>query len=168
MAGILKSIMGLVRFIVMCLFLFVNWPMFGALVNQEISWSDAVSSLFSNWSILALSIILILTFVISFLNLKIVSFGINFLVLLILAGLFTGYIPLSPLRDTIASHIDINSIQQTLKPCGLNAVIERNGEEIRTALKNDEGETVGYVLKDDGNQEMRDRIIDLTGQSMKC
>lgn len=168
MAGILRSIMGLMRFIIICLFFFVNWQVLAALVSSEISWADATSSLFSNWSILALSIILILTFAISFLNLKIVAFSINCIVFLILAGLFTGYIPLDPLRETITSHIDINSIQQSLKPCGLDVVIEKNGDEIRTALKNDNGDTVGYILKDDGHKEVRERIIDLTGQSMKC
>lgn len=168
MTGILRSILGFVRTIAVILFVYVNWPTLAALVEKEIGWGDAAGSLFTNWGILLLSVVLLLTFAISFLKIKAVVWILNGTVLLVIIGLFSGVISMDKVRDTITSHANANTIQEVIKPCDLKAEVEKNGDGLRTVLKNNEGETVGYVLKDDGQNEIRERIVDLTGKSLTC
>lgn len=168
MTGILRSILGFVRTIAIILFIYVNWPTLSALAAQEIGWGDAAGSLFTNWGILLLSIVLLLTFAISFLKIKAVVWILNGTVLLVIVGLFSGIISMEQVRDTITTHVNANTIQEVIKPCDLKAEVEKNGDELRTVLKNSEGETVGYVIKDDGQNEIRERVVDLTGKSLTC
>lgn len=168
MTSILRGILGFARTIALLLFVYVNWPAISALATHEISWGEAAGSLFTNWGILLLSVILILTFAISFLKIRVVSWILNGTVLLVIVGLFSGVISLEQITKTIATQVNANTIQEVIKPCDLEAVVEKNGDQIRTVLKNQDGETVGYVLKDDGQDEIRERIVDMTGKSLSC
>lgn len=168
MTSILTGILGFVRTIAILLFVYVNWPTITALFSHEITWGDAAGSMFTNWGILLLSVVLLLTFAISFFKIRAVSWILNGTVLIVIVGLFSGFISMDQVRETITSHVNANSIQEVIKPCDLKAEVEKNGDELRTVLKNNQGETVGYVLKDDGQNEIRERIVDLTGKSISC
>jgi hypothetical protein len=168
MSSLLTSILGFVRGIALILFVYVNWPTLSSLVSHEIGWGDAVGTMFTNWGILVLSIVLILTFVISFLKIRAVAWLLNGAVIIVLACLFTGTISVQQVTDTISSQVNANTIEGILKPCGLKAEVEKNGDTVRTVLKNDQGQIVGYVADDDGQNEIRNRIVDLTGQHFSC
>lgn len=165
MAGLMRGILGFVRVVAVLLFLYVNWPTLSALFSREISWNDAVGALFSNWGILLISVILIITLVISFLKIRIVAWVLNIVVIALLIGIFTDKISVDDVTGTISSYVTNNQVQEAIDPCKWTAVVEENGDNIRSVLKDEKGTTIGYVENKDA---ARGALVDLTGNPMSC
>lgn len=165
MAGLVRGVLALVRTIAIVLFLYVNWPTLSALVTRDISWNDAVGTLFSNWGILIISVILILTLAISFLKIRAVAWVLNIAVIAIIVGLYTDVISMDDVTGTINSYVTNNQVQEAIDPCKWTAVVEENGDNVRSVLKDENGTTIGYVQDDDGT---RGTLVDLTGNTLIC
>lgn len=166
MAGLIKGFLGLVRFIIIAMFIYINWPTLSALVKQEITWQDSVDTLFSNFGIFAIILVLILTFAMSFMSNLIVRIVVNGAAVVLLLMLLTGNISVDNIKDTVSAHVDLEQIQNAADPCNWSATIEEVGGQTRTVLKNDSGETIGYASKD----EDTNRIIvkDAANQIVEC
>ncbi|MBC9706683.1 MAG: hypothetical protein H9W81_17370 [Enterococcus sp.] len=165
MAGLVRGILAFVRIVAVILFLYVNWPTLSALFSREISWNDAVGTLFSNWSILIISVILILTLVISFLKIRIIAWVLNIVVIAIIIGLFTDKMSMDDVTGTINSYVTNNQVQEAINPCKWTTVVEENGDNIRSVLKDENGTTIGYV---ENNDTARGTLVDLTGKTITC
>lgn len=166
MAGLIKGFLGLIRFIIIAMFIYINWPTLSALVNKQITWQESIDSLFSNFGIFAIIIVLLLTFAMSFMSNLIVRIVVNGAALLVLVLLLTGNISVDNIRDTVNAHVNIEQIQKAADPCNWSATVEEVGGQTRTVLKNDAGETVGYASKDEDSN----RIIvkDAANQIVEC
>lgn len=166
MAGLIKGFLGLIRFVIIAMFIYINWPTLSALVKKEITWQESVDTLFSNFGVFAIIIVLILTFAMSFMSNMIVRFVVNGAAIVVLVMLFTGNISVDNIRDTVNAHVDFEQIQNAADPCNWSATIEEVGGETRTVLKNDSGETIGYASKD----EDTNRVIvrDAANQIIEC
>jgi glucan phosphoethanolaminetransferase (alkaline phosphatase superfamily) len=168
MTGLLRSILGIVRLILIALFVYVNWPTLTALVNHEMTWNQAVGALFSNLGIVALLLILVISFVISFLRNIWVKIAVNGLTILILIGLFTGVISIGSLSNTVNSYINADQIKAAISPCNWSTSVESIGGQLRTVLKDDKGTVIGYVQKDDGQDGNRAQLVDTANKALTC
>lgn len=166
MAGLIKGLLGLVRFIIIAMFIYINWPTLSALVNKEITWQESIDTLFSNFGIFAIILVLLLTFGMSFMSNLIVRIVVNGAALLVLVLLLTGNISIDNIKDSVNAHVNFEKIQKVADPCNWSATIEEVGGQTRTVLKNNAGETVGYASKD----EDTNRIIvkDAANQVVEC
>lgn len=166
MAGLIKGLLGLVRFIIIAMFIYINWPTLSALVKKEITWQESVDTLFSNFGIFAIILVLLLTFGMSFMSNLIVRIVVNGAALLVLVLLLNGNISIDNIKDSVNAHVNFEQIQKAADPCNWSATIEEVGGQTRTVLKNNAGETVGYASKD----EDTNRIIvkDAANQVVEC
>lgn len=168
MTGLIRSILGFARFVLIALFVYVNWPTLTALVNHEMSWNQALGALFSNLGVLALLLVLVISFAISFLSNIWVRLAINGLTVLILIGLATGTISLSSLTNTVNSYINADQIKAAISPCNWSTSVETIGGQVRTVLKDDKGTVIGYVHKDDGQDSNRAQLVDTANKALTC
>lgn len=166
MAGLIKGLLGLVRFIIIAMFIYINWPTLSALVKKEITWQESVDTLFSNFGIFAIILVLLLTFGMSFMSNLIVRIVVNGAALLVLVLLLTGNISIDNIKDSVNAHVNFEQIQKAADPCNWSATIEEVGGQTRTVLKNNAGETVGYASKDaDTNRII---VKDAANQVVEC
>lgn len=168
MTGLLRSILGIVRLVLVALFVYVNWPTFIALFQHEMTWNQALGALFSNLGIAALLLVLIISFAISFLNNIWVKIVVNGLTILIIVGLATGAISISSLTNTVNSYVNGDQISAAISPCNWSTSVENIGGQLRTVLKDDKGTVIGYVQKDDGQDGNRARLVDTANKALVC
>lgn len=168
MTGLLRSILGFVRFALIAVFIYVNWPTLTALVNHEMSWNQALGALFSNLGIVALLLVLVISFAISFLSNIWVRLAVNGLTVLIIVGLATGTISLGSLTNTVNSYINADQIKAAISPCNWSTSVETIGGQVRTVLKDDKGAVIGYVQKDDGQDGNRAQLVDTANKALTC
>lgn len=168
MTGLLRSVLGFVRFVLIALFIYVNWPTITALVNHEISWNQALTALFSNLGIVALLLVLAISFAISFLRNIWVRIAVNGLTILILVGLASGTISLGSLTNTVNAYVNADEIKAAISPCNWSTSVETIGGQVRTVLKDDNGTVIGYVQKDDGQDGNRAQLVDTANKALAC
>jgi hypothetical protein len=168
MTGLLRSILGIVRFVLIALFVYVNWPTFTALFNHQMSWNQALEALFSNLGIVALLLVLVISFAISFLRNIWVRIVVNGLTILIIIGLSNGTISIGSLTNTINSYVNSDQIKAAISPCNWSTSVENIGGQLRTVLKNDKGTVIGYVQKDDGQDGNRAQLVDTANKAITC
>lgn len=168
MTGLLRSVLGFVRFVLIALFIYVNWPTLTALVNQEMSWNQALGALFSNLGIVALLLVLAISFAISFLRNIWVRIAVNGLTVLILIGLASGTISLGSLTNTVNSYVNADQIKAAISPCNWSTSVETIGGQVRTVLKDDVGTVIGYVQQDDGQDGNRAQLVDTANKAIAC
>lgn len=168
MTGLLRSVLGIVRFVLVAVFVYVNWPTFIALFQHEMSWNQALGALFSNLGIVALLLVLVISFAISFLSNIWVKIAVNGLTILVLVGLFTGAISISSLTNTVNSYVNVDQIASAISPCNWSTSVENVGGQVRTVLKDDTGAVIGYVQKDDGQDGNRAHLVDTANKALTC
>lgn len=168
MTGVLRSILGIVRFVLVALFVYVNWPTFIALFQHQMTWNQALGALFSNLGIAALLLVLVISFAISFLRNIWVRIVVNGLTILVLVGICTGAISISSLTNTVNSYVNVDQIASAISPCNWSTSVENVGGQVRTVLKDDKGTVIGYVQKDDGQDGNRARLVDTANKAITC
>jgi hypothetical protein len=168
MTGLLRSVLGFVRFVLIALFIYVNWPTLTALVNQEMSWNQALGALFSNLGIVALLLVLAISFAISFLRNIWVRIAVNGLTVLILVGLASGNISLDSLTNTVNAYVNVDQIKAAISPCNWSTSVETIGGQVRTVIKDDAGTVIGYVQQDDGQDGNRAQLVDTANKAIAC
>ena len=168
MTGLLRNILGFARLVLIGVFLYVNWPTLTALVNHQMTWNQAIGALFSNLGVLVLLLVIALSFAISFLGNTVVRIAVNGLTLLILVGLFTGTVSVRSLTDTVNSYVNADQIKAAISPCNWSTAVENIGGQVRTVLKDDKGEVIGYVQKDDGQDGNRALLVDTANKALTC
>lgn len=166
MTSFIQSILGFVRFCLIAIFIYINWATLSALVQQKITWQESIDTLLSNSGIAILGIAIIITFVISFFDSFIVRLIVNIGTLLVIIGLVTGTISVSDLKSTIESYANSEVVQQTINPCNWTTEVEKIGGQVRTALKDDKGNVIGYVSKDD--EAHKTVLKDLSDKVISC
>lgn len=166
MTGFIQSILGFVRFLLVAIFIYVNWATLSALIQKKITWQESIDALLSNSGIVILGIVLIITFVISFFDSFIVRLIVNVGTILIILGLFTGTISVNDLKTTIESYTNNEIIQTTINPCKWTTDVGKIGDQVRTTLKDDKGNVIGYVSKDD--EAHKTVLKDLSNNVMSC